>query len=128
MCLSDDKPSHKFSFSRKERLKKRNDIQELFTDSSSFYEYPFRIRYKKVASESKVLFSVPKRNFKKAVDRNFLKRRSKEAYRLHKLILEKSRYSSYNIAFIYTSKKLHDFDFIEKKVILVLKHFLKNEL
>ena len=107
------------TFSKYERLSKRNDIQELFSKGSSFYLYPFTIKYlaKPELDYSVVLTSASKRNFKRAVDRNFLKRRMREAYRIHKTTLTQTAH----IAFIYNSKKQHDFAFIEKKLIKVLE-------
>ncbi len=75
----------KFTFKKSERLSSKKDIQELFNNGSSFYLYPFKV-ITLPADTSKlhqVLFSVPKRLFKRAVDRNLLKRRMREAYRLN---------------------------------------------
>ena len=66
----------------------------------------------------RVLFSVPKRTFKKAVDRNAVRRRVREAYRLHKHRLTQPPAS---IAFLYTAKTKISFEEIEKGMKLALK-------
>ena len=62
---------------------------EIFLSGNSFLCYPLRIVWKKqdtipVQSPAQVAFSVPKRQFKRAVDRNRLKRLLRESYRLQK--------------------------------------------
>jgi ribonuclease P protein component len=62
---------------------------DLFLSGDSFLCYPFRIVWKKYEilpfqSPAQVAFSVPKRLFKRAVDRNKLKRLLRESYRLQK--------------------------------------------
>src|SRR5436853_287027 len=78
----------KNTFRKVERLSRKKWIQELFDKGSSFNFYPFRILYiehpEPPASFNQVMFSVSKRLFKKAVDRNTVKRRMREAYRLNK--------------------------------------------
>jgi ribonuclease P protein component len=59
---------------------------------------------------TQVLFSVPKRQFKDAVDRNLIRRRMKESYRLHKQLL----IGNYSIAFIYIGKEIENYKIIEK--------------
>ena len=77
-----------YTFPKAERLCSHNIIEELFTQGAGFVCYPFRVVY--MTSElteevgSQVMFSVSKRKFKRAVDRNLLKRRCKEAYRLNR--------------------------------------------
>jgi ribonuclease P protein component len=95
----------------------------------TFYLFPFRVLYiYESPSESplpEVLFSVSKRNFKKAVDRNLIRRRCREAYRLHKAILvqnPEARLPS-SMAFLYLAKEKTAYDVIEKamkKIILKL--------
>ena len=108
------------TFSKHERIYKRKEIQELFLKGSSFYLYPFSVKFStsEVSANNSILVSVSKRIYKRAVDRNLLKRRIKEAYRINKDILETRGLS---IAFVYTSKKQHDFSFIEAKLIKVLE-------
>ncbi len=59
---------------------------------------------------TQVLFSVPKRQFKHAVDRNLIRRRMKEAYRLNKSLLS----GTFSIAFIYIGKEIEKYEVIEK--------------
>lgn len=106
-----------FSFTKQERLHKRKDIQELFEKGSSFYSYPFKVfwRFHQADQPNQILISVSVRNFKRAVDRNLLKRRIREAYRLHKSRLAVNQIQ---IAFIFTSKEVLSFKEIESKLLL----------
>jgi ribonuclease P protein component len=81
------------SFSRDERLKSRTLIGRLFKGGTAFLAYPLRVVWLPVdgpaaegapAAPVQVAIAVPKRSFKTAVARNRLKRRIREAYRLHK--------------------------------------------
>jgi ribonuclease P protein component len=103
----------KFTFKKSERLSSKKDIQELFKNGSSFYLHPFKVITLPTSESAlhQVLFSVPKRNFKKAVDRNLLKRRMREAYRLHKQLLP-TEPQVLSIAYIYTSKEIVDYAII----------------
>jgi len=82
-----------FVFPKKDRLCSHIDIEELFTSGKSFVNYPFRIIYieKKLeeGQDAQVLFSVSKKKFKRAVHRNLLKRRIREAYRLNRMAFRK---------------------------------------
>jgi ribonuclease P protein component len=107
----------KFSFHKGERLKKEKLIQELFAKGSSFNLYPFRVLYLRNPQEEpyhQVLFTASSRNFKRAVDRNKIKRRSREAYRLQKNGLNET--PKLLIGFIYIAKDILAYDPIRKSV------------
>ncbi|MFQ3215160.1 MAG: ribonuclease P protein component [Marivirga sp.] len=120
--------NHSFSFKKKECLSSRKIIQELFDKGSSFYLFPFKVIYlenplflKDQTTPHQVLISVPKRKFKRAVDRNLLKRRIREGYRLNKSILSPIIFQkAYLIAYIYTTDKVLPQATISKKLIAVL--------
>ncbi|HHF51071.1 MAG TPA: ribonuclease P protein component [Candidatus Aminicenantes bacterium] len=76
-----------FSLSKSERLSSRKAITSLFHTGKSIYAPPLRIIYtleEKGLHPVVMAVSVPKRLFRRAVDRNLLKRRIREAYRLNK--------------------------------------------
>lgn len=73
------------------KLKSEKQITHLFKEGKSFTAYPLRFHY--IINDnldSKVLFSAPKRLFKKAVDRNRAKRILREGYRKHERFKEYS--------------------------------------
>ncbi|MEM6735149.1 MAG: ribonuclease P protein component [Bacteroidota bacterium] len=112
----------KYSFSKKERLSGKKKIEELFKMGSSFYLNTFQVRYFRSKDEvnyHKVLISVPKKNFKRAVDRNLLKRRIREAYRLNKYRIENIKPLS--IGFVYISKHIITFQEIQDQLIQCLQ-------
>ncbi len=123
-----------FTFKKEERLWKKKQIGELFTEGSSFYISPLKIYWRLVMAESsfpaQVLITVSKRSFPRAVDRNRTKRLLREAYRLQKPQLYEylTRHNIHCIiAFIYTSGGIISFQSAEKKIIDVIER-LKKEI
>ena len=85
----------RYKLGKQARLKSRKVIDCLFKDGKSFTVFPFRVIYQFTklpvtpdAFQLQAGFSVSKRHFKKAVDRNRIKRLMREAYRLQKNELE----------------------------------------
>ena len=101
-----------------ERLHGTADTENLFAGKKkSVYIHPLRVVYKPHTEEglpTRIMVVVPKRYFKHAVDRNLLKRRLREAYRLNKRDLH------FDIAFIYSFDEMADFSTIEAAVVKAL--------
>jgi ribonuclease P protein component len=81
----------KFTLGKQERLKSRKLIGRLYEEGKSVKAFPLRMMYLQTAHTSnypaQAGVSVAKRNFKKAPDRNRLKRLMRETYRLQKAIV-----------------------------------------
>ncbi|MBL4708315.1 MAG: ribonuclease P protein component [Flavobacteriales bacterium] len=117
-----------FGLKKEERIYKRDEIKALFSKSDSFNVFPFKVLHIEVPTEQqenlKFAVSVPKRLFKKAVDRNHLKRRVKEAYRINRNELKNKLIDSdkkLHFMLIYIAKEQLEYDFIQKKIILTLQ-------
>jgi ribonuclease P protein component len=112
-------------FVKKERLNNEMLIKELFEKGSSFYFFPFKVNFLSNPDQNfpfhQVMFSVSKRNFKKAVDRNLLKRRMREAFRVNKQALPAS--GKLLIAYIYTAKEILTFAQIQERLVKTLNRF-----
>jgi ribonuclease P protein component len=124
---------NRFSFTKKERLCSRTLTKALFKSGKSFLEYPIRVQWKSVSEQeanSQLLISVPKRRFKKAVDRNRLKRLIRESYRLNKTELlniwqEDGKY--FALAFVYIGNNIVGFDQIDSAMKNIVKKLSRLE-
>ena len=115
------------SLKKNERLCSFSEIQSLMKKGETFFHYPFKVVYQNISIEEEgtqtpnaIMVSVPKRNFKRAVKRNLLKRRIRESYRLNKEILAAPQGCRTNILFVYVSKDIKEFSYIEEKVKEIL--------
>ncbi|HSJ67883.1 MAG TPA: ribonuclease P protein component [Anditalea sp.] len=118
-----------YKLPKNERLHSKKSIKELFDKGSSFFLYPFKVLVLEsdLVETNQVLFSVSKKKIRKAVNRNFVKRRIKEAYRLNKHLLEVPLYKKKLIALIYVSSELDSFQKIQPRVQKVLKKIAQSE-
>lgn len=119
-----------FTFTRDERLKSRTLISRLFRESNSFVSYPLRVLWLPLpeggAGQAQMAVSVPRRAFKTAVARNTLKRRIREAYRLHKQELYaklSAGHQSVALMLIYIPKEELPFAAIEAGVQKMVRKF-----
>lgn len=104
---------------KQERLSSGISLSRLF--ASGHYETSDFIRYCFFTGNglpfNRIVVSVPKRNFKRAVKRNLFKRRIREAYRTSKTLLPVSAENGgTDILFIYNTKELKDFQAVTAAV------------
>ena len=123
----DPKGQTKYTFPKSERLTGKKSIEELFAKGSSFFIHPIVLKYQLVEGAShKILIAVSKKALRKAVDRNLVRRRIREAYRLNKHQLSAKNNSFYNLAFIYTDQNILAYKEIENKLCKLLQRLEKN--
>jgi ribonuclease P protein component len=124
-----------FSFGKAEKLKSQKEISLLFEKGRSVYFYPVKILYlyeprsTKTENPVKCGVSVSSKKFKRAVDRNFLKRRMREAYRLNKaelinIAIQKNM--EVNLFILFLANEKEDFHKIRQGVLSAMKLILED--
>ena len=115
------------TYSKNERLCGKTTIDNLFANGSSIKDSFLRLVWNTEELDNdtiaKILIVVPKKNIKNAVNRNVLKRRMREAFRIYKSGLYtkiKSKQQQLAIAIIYQEQKIVTYKVIEEKIKLIL--------
>lgn len=128
----------RYTFGKNDRLKGVKSVALLFGDGKSFFSYPFRIVWTLTLAHpgtpSRTGISVPKREFKRAVDRNRIKRIFRESWRHRKkgldgLISEHNK--EIDIMFIYTGREIPSLSSMDSYIDKAMAKFsliLKPEL
>lgn len=125
----------RYGFNKKEKLKSRKQIDALFQKGAWLSAPPVRMAYRfmplaePVPAYVQAGVTVSKRHFKKAVDRNRIKRLLREAYRLQKGELTATAAmakTAVQVFFVYTDKALPSFDVIKGAVATGLKKLTKK--
>ncbi|WP_179337474.1 ribonuclease P protein component [Winogradskyella ludwigii] len=117
-----------FKYSKKDKLKSKKLIEQLFTEGKAVTAYPLKLVYLKTefkdGSQLKTGVSVSKRLHKTAVSRNKIKRLLREAYRLNKPLYFNNSSESYTFMILYLSKDGTTFDKLDHRMKLLFKKFL----
>lgn len=116
----------RYTFGKKEKLCSKLVIDKLFRSGKAFKEYPIRVMHMALETSNvpaKLLISVPKKRFKRAVSRNHIKRLIRETYRLNKPdLMEKWQADGkyFALAFVYIGSDIpsfHDLEVVMKRII-----------
>lgn len=120
-----------FTLPKKEKLKSKKLIEQLFNDGKSVSNYPVKLIYLKTVHEDgskfKIGVTASKRNFRSAVKRNRIKRLMRESYRLNKPLIFNNIEGDYAFMFLYLGKDMPTYEHLDKCFKLILKKLLTKE-
>jgi ribonuclease P protein component len=123
---------HKQTFPKQERLHRQKQIELLFASGKSLMAFPLRIQYMLIpeseTTPAQTLFSVPKKRFKRAVKRNLIRRRMKEAFRLtkHELYKHVPEQSQLILAIIYLENSILTYKNIHNAMVKAMGKLVLN--
>ena len=116
-----------FEFPKKQKLCNETAVKDIFSNGNSFVINPIRLVWKEQVNSDDVVIKsiivVPKKQLKLAADRNIVKRRMKEAYRLNKAEIEHflaDKNRQLNVAIVYQNEKILSYKEIEERIKLIL--------
>ncbi|GGD17536.1 ribonuclease P protein component [Hyunsoonleella pacifica] len=120
----------KLTYSKKEKLKSKKLIEQLFAEGESVSAFPLRLVYLGTTFEDNVIaktgVSVSKRHFKTAVDRNRIKRLLREAYRLNKASFFNNLSTQYAFMILYIGKEKPTYVQVENSMKRLFEKFLSK--
>ena len=119
-----------YTFPKKEKLKSKKLIDQLFAEGKSVSNFPIKLIYLKAELPFDVPIqtgvAVPKKNFKSAVKRNRIKRLLREAYRLNKQLVFNNSKGTFAFLFLYLGKEMPDYVTVDENLQAVLHKFKKK--
>lgn len=119
-----------FTYSKQEKLKSKKLIEQLFAEGQSVSAFPLRLVYLGTTFDDAVIaktgVSVSKRHFKKAVDRNRIKRLLREAYRLNKASFFNNLSTQYAFMILYIGKEKPTYTQVEISTKRLFEKFLSK--
>ncbi|WP_308991731.1 ribonuclease P protein component [Mariniflexile litorale] len=120
----------KFTFNKKEKLKSKKLIEQLFANGQSVSAFPLRLVYLPTTFGETIIaktgISVSKRQFKTAVDRNHIKRLIREVYRLNKASYFNNITTQYAFMILYIGKEKPTLAQVETRMSHLFEKFLKK--
>ncbi|MFM1879633.1 MAG: hypothetical protein RLZZ241_2499 [Bacteroidota bacterium] len=120
-----------FTLNKKERLKRKILWDHVFAEGQQVKSYPFLLYYYKTELPEGIQFqagfAVPKKNIRKAVSRNRVKRLMREVYRKEKPGLKARLVGSYALVFLYLGKELPVYTLVSKNMTAILQKWIAHE-
>ncbi len=125
-------PVKQFSYNKKEKLKSRKQLEALFTTGITFIIFPLKVIYMEADAQESILktgVGTSRKNFRKAVHRNRIKRLLRETYRTEKpLLLNCLQQNKKQIAlfFLYIDKSLPEYSLLKEKMQQAIEKLIKD--
>lgn len=122
--------SRRYFFRKEHKLKSRKTIQKIFAEGDSFTVFPLKVLWHPTNEHNclQTGVSVSSRHFKKAVDRNRIKRLIREAFRLQKFELEEyllKENQQLSVFLKYISKEISDYKIIYNACTKIISKLIK---
>jgi ribonuclease P protein component len=124
---------HRNTFRKQERLTARKIFEQMVSEGKSASDTGFRLVWLKTELPApvpvQIAFSIPKRIFKNAVDRNRIRRLMRESYRKNKsslIAFLSERNSQCAVLLVYTGKTIPSYIITEEKIKILLQRLAED--
>jgi ribonuclease P protein component len=121
-----------YTLGKKERLKRRKIIEQLFSEGRAIHVPPLRAVYKfytgTLDSPLQTGFTAGSRQFKKSIHRNRIRRLLREAWRLQKNDLKEKLLAEQKqlaVFIVFTGKEMPSFEKIKDQMAVLLNKLTK---
>jgi len=125
-------PAKQFSYNKKEKLKSRKQLEQIFTEGKSLTVFPIKIFYELNQEQDNIIktgVGVSRKNFRKSVHRNRIKRLLREAYRTEKTellnYLEENK-KQIALFFLYIDKTQPDYFSLKQTMQTAIKKLISE--